>query len=163
MSAHDPHANRPTGSAPTATQDAEATEERVAESVTVIIRGKPLKLRSDEPHRLQQWARYLDDQLGDLQRSAPSAPFEKLLMAASLNIVKELFDAREAHDHLSAELAERIAVIEALLAEHDEEMRDEMGGDEMGDDALGDDTLGHDASDDEVGLDEPLSEPDADT
>lgn len=125
MSAHDPHANRTPGSAPTATRDAETIEERPAESVTVIIRGKPLKLRSDEPARLQQWAKYLDDQLAELQRSAPSAPFEKLLMAASLNIVKELFDAREAHDQLSAELQERIAVIEALLAEHGDELDDE--------------------------------------
>ena len=158
MSAHDPHANRPTGSAPTATQDAEATEERVAESVTVIIRGKPLKLRSDEPHRLQQWARYLDDQLGDLQRSAPSAPFEKLLMAVSLNIVKELFDAREAHDHLSAELAERIAVIEALLAEHDDELRDELG-----EEALDEEPLEEEASGGVDLIVEALSEPDADT
>ena len=69
---------------------------RRTDRVEVEIRGKRLSVRTDhDPQRVHEMADYLDEKVRQLQAMAPSAPFDKLLMLASLTVVEELFEASE--------------------------------------------------------------------
>lgn len=91
---------------------------RKAGTVSVEISGKRLSIRTDhDPIFVQQLARYVDDKLGQLQSMAPSAPFEKLMLLASLTLAEELFEAQDELVNLRNDLSERTEAMIALIEE----------------------------------------------
>lgn len=97
-------------------QQTTTTTARQASPVTVEIRGKRLSIRTDHEHdHVLQLARYVDSTVRSLQTAAPNAPFEKLLMLASLNIAEELFEAQEAVVRMRRGVTERTEAMMALL------------------------------------------------
>lgn len=63
--------------------------------ITIEIRGHRLSIRSDrDPEFVHRLADYVDDTLEELHEAAPAAPFEKLLMLASMTVTEELFEVR---------------------------------------------------------------------
>lgn len=85
-------------------------------SVSISIRGKALSLRTDhDPAFVQSLAHYLDRKVSALAQQAPHAPFDKLLMLASLTVAEELFQARQELDVLREEVRRSSATILDLL------------------------------------------------
>ena len=83
-------------------------------TVNITIHGKRLAIRTDhDPKFVQQLSGHVSEKLRELQNMAPSAPFEKLMLLASLTLAEELFEAREQLVGLRHDLAERT---EAMLA-----------------------------------------------
>lgn len=98
------------------TQTTTAKPASHAGAVTVEIRGKRLSIRTDhDPEYVMQLARYMDNKVRSLQTMAPSAPFEKLLMLASLNVAEELFDSQESLMRMRRAVADRTESMMALL------------------------------------------------
>ena len=98
----------------TSTQSKEAN--RTAGAVSVDIRGKKLSIKtSHDPEFVQQLARYVDNKVRSLQMAAPSAPFDKLLMLASMNVAEELFAAQEESAHLRELIRERADALATIL------------------------------------------------
>lgn len=92
------------------------TTPRAPSPVTIEIRGKRLSIRTDhDPEHVLQLARYVDSKVRSLQTAAPNAPFEKLLMLASLNIAEELFESQEAVVRMRRGVTERTEAMLALL------------------------------------------------
>jgi cell division protein ZapA (FtsZ GTPase activity inhibitor) len=86
-----------------------ATEVQSSGPVSIEIAGIPLSIRSDkDPEQVHALAAYLNDKVATIQALAPSAPFEKLLMLASLTVVEELFDTQH-------ELGDLRTVVEATV------------------------------------------------
>lgn len=92
-------------------------------SVSVSIRGKALSLRTDhDPAFVQSLAHYLDRKVSALAQQAPHAPFDKLLMLASLTVAEELFQARQELDVLREEVKRSsAAMLDLLDADADED------------------------------------------
>jgi cell division protein ZapA len=101
----------------------EAGEAHSGGSVSVSIRGKALSLRTDhDPAFVQSLAHYLDRKVSALAQQAPHAPFDKLLMLASLTVAEELFQARQELDGLREEIKRSSAALLDLLdADADED------------------------------------------
>ena len=91
---------------------------RPKESVSVDIRGKRLSIRTNhDPEFVQELAGYIDQKLQALQRAAPSAPFEKLLMLVSMTVAEELFSTREELDMLQKGVQARAMAMMDILAD----------------------------------------------
>lgn len=76
--------------------------------INIEIKGHRLTIRSDRDAAfVRSLARYIDGTLEELQNGAPSAPFDKLLMLASMTVAEELFEARRELTHLRRELADK--------------------------------------------------------
>ncbi len=110
-----------------ASNPAGARASRPKESVSVEIQGKSLSLRTNhEPAFVRELAAYIDDKLGALQRAAPGAPFDKLMMLVSLTVAEELFSARADLDTMRHEVDARVQSMLAMLdATEDELQHDE--------------------------------------
>ena len=104
-----------------ATKDATATSSAApGGSVNVEIRGQRLAIKSDrDPAFVEQLADYIDEKVQTLQASAPGAPFDKLMMLASLNVAAELFESREEVAELRRHLKERTQSMLRLLDQVD--------------------------------------------
>lgn len=88
------------------------------DTVSIEIRGKRLSIRTDhDPEYVRELSRYVDDKLRELQMMAPSAPFEKLMMLASLTLAEELFEAQGELVDLKHDLNERTEAMLALIEE----------------------------------------------
>lgn len=102
------------------TQQTTTTAPRQPSPVSIEIRGKRLSIKTDhDPDHVLQLARYVDSKVRSLQTAAPNAPFEKLLMLASLNIAEELFEAQEAVVRMRRGVTERTEAMIALLDTQD--------------------------------------------
>lgn len=83
-----------------------------ARSVTIEIRGQSLQIRSDrDPAFVQRLARHIDETVEELCHAAPSAPYDKILMLASMTVAEELFETRR-----------ELRTMERKLQEHTETM-----------------------------------------
>ena len=108
------HGTKATQRSTSTTQTQEAT--RPAAPVSVDIRGKRLSIKtSHDPEFVQQLARYVDNKVRSLQMAAPSAPFDKLLMLASMNVAEELFAAQEESAYLRERIRERADALAHLI------------------------------------------------
>ena len=88
------------------------------DTVSIEIRGKRLSIRTDhDPEYVRELSRYVDDKIKELQMMAPSAPFEKLLMLASLTLAEELFEAQSDLVDIKDNLNERTEAMLALIEE----------------------------------------------
>jgi cell division protein ZapA len=95
-----------------------ARETRQSGPISVEIRGQRLTIRSDRDSVfVEGLAKYIDAKVAELQSAAPTAPFDKLLMLASLTVAEELFEARGQLDELRRQLKERTASMASLLEE----------------------------------------------
>lgn len=100
----------------TATTQDRRQSRRQPGTVNIEIRGKRLALRTDhDPVFVHQLASYVDQKLANLQSMAPSAPFEKLMMLASLTLAEELFSAQGDLDGLRQDFASRTEAMLAVL------------------------------------------------
>ena len=115
------HGTKATKRSVTATQTQSQEAGKGAGAVSVEIRGKRLSIKtSHDPEFVQQLARYVDNKVRSLQMAAPSAPFDKLLMLASMNVAEELFAAQEESAYLRERIRERLPWFEfqsALMIE----------------------------------------------
>jgi cell division protein ZapA (FtsZ GTPase activity inhibitor) len=88
------------------------------DTVSIEIRGKRLSIRTDhDPEYVRELSRYVDDKIKELQMMAPSAPFEKLLMLASLTLAEELFEAQGELVDIKNDLSDRTEAMLALIEE----------------------------------------------
>ena len=91
---------------------------KTMDTVSIEIRGKRLSIRTDhDPEYVRELSRYVDDKIKELQMMAPSAPFEKLLMLASLTLAEELFEAQSDLVDIKDNLNERTEAMLALIEE----------------------------------------------
>lgn len=64
--------------------------------IDIEIRGQRLSIRSDRDAAfVRELADYIDQTVEQLQNAAPTAPYDKLLMLASMTVAEELFETRE--------------------------------------------------------------------
>ena len=88
------------------------------DTVSIEIRGKRLSIRTDhDPEYVRELSRYVDDKINELQMMPPSAPFEKLLMLASLTLAEELFEAQGELVDIKNDLSDRTEAMLALIEE----------------------------------------------
>lgn len=86
--------------------------------VTVEIQGQRLSIRSDrEPSFVHGLADYVDEKVEALQKAAPTASMDKLLMLASLTVAEELFESRQELRQLRRQVEERTASMAELIDE----------------------------------------------
>ena len=91
-------------SASTSTSSNEASS---SGPIDIEIRGQRLTIRSDrDPAFVQKLASYIDRTFEELQTAAPSAPYNKLLMLASMTVAEELFETRQELDEMRDQLQE---------------------------------------------------------
>ena len=91
--------------APTSTSSHEADR---SGPINITIQGQRLTIRSDRDAAfVRGLARYIDDTVDELQHAAPRAPFNKLLMLASMTVAEELFETREELGRLHRQLEEK--------------------------------------------------------
>lgn len=101
---------------PKQTQTSTELKTRTKESVSVEIRGKRLSIRTNhDPAFVQELAGYIDHKLQALQRAAPSAPFEKLLMLVSMTVAEELYSTREELDTMQKTVQTKALAMMELL------------------------------------------------
>ncbi len=90
--------------ASTSTSSSEASE---SGPINIEIRGQRLTIRSDrDPAFVQQLANHIDRTFEELQSAAPSAPYNKLLMLASMTVAEELFETRQELHEIRDQLEE---------------------------------------------------------
>lgn len=97
-----------------------ATQTRVStrqkESVSIDISGKRLSIRTNhDPEFVQELAGYIEQKLQALQRAAPTAPFDKLMMLVSMTVAEELFSTREELDGLQQGVQARAQAMMDIL------------------------------------------------
>lgn len=91
--------------APTATSSEEAGR---SGPINIEIQGQRLSIRSDrDASYVRGLAQYIDETVDELQRAAPRAPLNKLLMLASMTVAEELFEAREQLRGMQRQLEEK--------------------------------------------------------
>lgn len=88
------------------------------EPVAVDIAGQRYVVRSeaDETY-VRTLASYLDEQIGELKRSAKVVPTQKLAVLAALNIADELFRERLKRAELEQQVRQRSRALLAFLDE----------------------------------------------
>jgi cell division protein ZapA len=85
-------------------------------SLQVDICGHSLAIRSDrDPEFVEDLAAFLDAKVRELREAAPTAPFEKILMLASLTVAEELFETREELGELQGQLRERTSAMLEMI------------------------------------------------
>ncbi len=85
------------------------SSEEVSESgpINIEIRGQRLSIRSDrDPAFVRRLANYIEDTFDELQNAAPTAPYNKLLMLASMTVAEELFETRDQLRRMRGQLEE---------------------------------------------------------
>ncbi len=86
--------------------------------INIEIHGQRLTIRSDRDRAfVEGLAEYIDSKVAQLQDAAPAAPFDKLLMLASMTVAEELFEAQSQLRELRNQLKARSAVLSDLLDE----------------------------------------------
>jgi len=82
----------------------------------VKILGQRYKVRSDEKEEyVKSLAQYLNEQLGDVQKSTKTVATQNLAVLAALNIADSLFKLQEDQDRFKKEVKERIRRILKLI------------------------------------------------
>ena len=95
------------------------TQTRQSESVCVEIQGRRLSIRTNhDPSFVHELATYVDAKLDALQRAAPSAPLEKLLMLVSMTVAEELFSTREELHVMQRHVQDRVQALHDILDAH---------------------------------------------
>lgn len=103
-------------SASTATGDNDDSK-----SITIEIRGQSMQIRSDrDPAFVQSLAHHIDDTVEELCSAAPSAPYDKILMLASMTVAEELFETRRELRQMQRELQARTESMLDLIDEVEE-------------------------------------------
>ncbi|WP_158542637.1 cell division protein ZapA [Lujinxingia litoralis] len=89
--------------------------------IQIEIRGQKLTIRSDrEATFVRSLARYIDHKAEELQAAAPSAPFDKLMMLASMTVAEELFEARDELHRMHTQLSETTETLLDLINQVEE-------------------------------------------
>lgn len=94
------------------------SSEEASESgpINIEIRGQRLSIRSDrDPAFVRRLANYIDGTLEELQQAAPRAPYNKLLMLASMTVAEELFETRDQLHRMRGEVEETTESIFDLI------------------------------------------------
>lgn len=89
--------------------------------IQIEIRGQKMTIRSDRDATfVRNLARYIDHKAEELQNAAPSAPIDKLMMLASMNVAEELFEAREELHRMRVQLKETTETLVDLITQVEE-------------------------------------------
>lgn len=89
--------------------------------INIEIGGQQLSIRSDRgADFVHQLAHYIEDKLEELQKAAPMAPMNKLMILASMTVAGELFETREELDQIRHQLKETTQSMFELIDQAEE-------------------------------------------
>ena len=85
-------------------------------SVVVHIAGQRLVVRSDADEAyIQRLAGYVDERVGEVQRSSKRVPSQSLAILAALNVADELFQERDKRAELKQQIREKSRAVLSYL------------------------------------------------
>jgi cell division protein ZapA len=87
----------------------------------VKILGQRYKVRSDEGEEyINDLARYVNDQIGEVQKTTKTVATHNLAILAAMNIADNLFKAEERETQIKKEVRERVRRILKLIRQNRE-------------------------------------------
>jgi cell division protein ZapA (FtsZ GTPase activity inhibitor) len=84
----------------------------------VEILGRTLHLKGSTPERLQAVAKWVDEQLRELQQGYPASALAELAILVALNLADECLESKEDYQELRAEIEQRSRQLIQLLETH---------------------------------------------
>ena len=88
----------------------------------VKILGQRYKVRSDEGEEyINDLARYVNDQIGEVQKTTKTVATHNLAILAAMNIADNLFKAEDRENQIKKEVRERVRRILKLIRQNREE------------------------------------------
>jgi len=88
----------------------------------VKILGQRYKVRSDEGEEyINDLARYVNDQIGEVQKTTKTVATHNLAILAAMNIADNLFKAEQREIQIKKEVRERVRRILKLIRQNREE------------------------------------------
>jgi cell division protein ZapA len=91
-------------------------------TIDVKILGQRYKVRSDEGEEyINDLARYVNDQIGEVQKTTKTVATHNLAILAAMNIADNLFKAEQRENQIKKEVRERVRRILKLIRQNREE------------------------------------------